>query len=109
MSPRNDARIEELCVRLSRRYSRCKHDDFPWLSLKKYTSIIVSHLHLESCLQLLLLTARVVFKGPTMYGTCKARVACFAGNVFFPGDLSFGFGRVHVFSAKNAYPATRCL
>ena len=43
----------------------------------------MSHLHLESCLQLLLLTARVVFKGPTMYGTCKARVACFAGNVFF--------------------------
>ena len=44
-----------------------------------------------------------------MDGTCKARVACFAGNVFFPGDLSFGFGRVHVFSAKNAYLATRCL
>lgn len=28
---------------------------------------------------------------------------------FFSGDLSFGFGRVHVFLAKNAYPATRCL
>ena len=54
----------------------------------------MSHLHLESCLQLLLLTARVVFKGPTMYGTCKARVACLAGNVFFFGRPVFWFNHV---------------
>ena len=61
----------------------------------------MSHLHLESCLQLLLLTARVVFKGPTMYGTCKARVACFAGNVFFFGRPVFWFRKSSCFFSQK--------
>ena len=44
----------------------------------------MSHLHLESCLQLLLLTARVVFKGPTMYGwDLQGSRRMFCGKRFF--------------------------